>query len=327
MIQHRIDVMKDLEPTVEELLPLLRPVEGCWQPSDLLPNMASEGWRDEVDGLRAEAALLTDEMLVVLVGNVVTEEALPSYLTALNRFNGTTDSTGKDDHPWARWARLWTAEEKRHGDVTRTYLYLTGRVEMQAVEHTVQHLLRNGFDSLAGGDPYRGLGYASFQEHATKRSWSQLGQLAGGVGAERLHKICGLVAADEARHERAYVSLLRETVRRDPIGALEALDDTLGHGVVMPAREMTDGHDRRLFAHFADVGQRLGVYTHQDYADNLAQLVETLGLATLTGLPPAAEEARDAICALPARHHALAFERAAKRTRAVPFRWIHGRMV
>ncbi len=31
-------------------------------------------------------------------------------------------------HAWAQWSRGWTAEEKRHGDVTRTYLYLSGRL-------------------------------------------------------------------------------------------------------------------------------------------------------------------------------------------------------
>lgn len=325
MLAERIAVMRDLEPVVEAQMPLLRPVADCWQPSDLLPRMGSDAWRDDLDALRAEAAALTDEMLVVLVGNVVTEEALPSYLAALNRCGGTTDATGCDDHPWARWARMWTAEEKRHGDVTRTYLYLSGRVDMQAVEWTVQHLLRNGFDNKANGCPYRGLAYASFQEHATKRSWNQLGQLAGGVGGATLHRICGLVAADEARHERAYATVMTAVVERDPAGALEALEDTLGHPVAMPAKTMTDGHDRRLFGHFADVGQRIGVYTLSDYADNLEQLIATLGLADLKALPPEAEAARDAVCSLPARHRALADERREQPVRPVPFRWLHGR--
>lgn len=321
----RIAVMRDLEPALEALLPTMRPVADCWQPSDLLPRMGSDAWRDDLEALRAEAAQLTDEMLVVLVGNVVTEEALPSYLAALNRFGGMTDRTGTELHVWARFGRIWTAEEKRHGDVTRAYLYLSGRVDMKSVEVTVQHLLRNGFDTKADGDPYRGLSYASFQEHATKRAWSQLGQLVGGVGAPTLHRICGIVAADEARHERIYISVLREVVARDPVGALEALEDTLCHAVAMPARTMSDGHDQSLFAHFADVGQRLGVYTLADYTENLTQLIATLGLASMKGLPAAAESARDTICALPARHRAYAGERNSKPSRPVAFRWIHGR--
>jgi acyl-[acyl-carrier-protein] desaturase len=322
---HRLEVMIDLQPAVDALLPSMRPVDQGWQPSELLPDTSGEGWRDEIQGLRDEARELTDEMLVVLVGNVVTEEALPSYQTSFNRYGGVTDRTGVDDHPWARWSRAWTAEEKRHGDVTRAYVYLSGRVDLRALEDTIQHLLRNGFDMRTDGDPYRALTYAAFQEHATKTSWSQLGKLVGTVGAERLHRICGLIAADEARHERVYTSLVKEILRRDPDGAVVAVHETLGHTVIMPARTMTDGRDSRLFAHFADVGQRIGVYTLLDYAKNLTQLVETLGLSTLGGLTGEAAEARDAICAMPARFAELAEQRSRIPTRPVPFRWISGR--
>ncbi len=320
-------MMVALQPTVLELLPQLRPTADCWQPSDFLPNLEREDWHDRVEELRADAAVLSDEILVVLVGNIVTEEALPSYQTALNRFAGMTDPTGTDANPWAQWSRGWTAEEKRHGDVTRAYLLLSGRVNMRTVEVTVQHLLRGGFDTRADGDPYRGLAYASFQEHATKTSWSQLGKLCGDLGAPLLHRICGVVAADEARHERVYASLLREVVARDPNGALEALEATLCRSIVMPAKNMSDGKDRQLFTHFADVGQRIGVYGLADYADNMQQLVTTLGLAQLKGLSSEAARAQETICTLPARFRALAEERRARPARPVAFSWIHDRSV
>ena len=143
----RLRVMADVLPTVEEQLATFPEVEACWQPSDFLPDFAGPTWREELDELRAEAERLEDDMLVVLVGNVVTEEALPSYQTALNRFGGMTDATGTERHAWACWSRAWTAEEKRHGDVTRAYLLLGGRVAMREVERTIQHLLRNGWIS------------------------------------------------------------------------------------------------------------------------------------------------------------------------------------
>lgn len=327
MLDQRLDVMRALEPSVEAALTTLPPPDACWQPSDVLPSLQGEGWRDELDDLRGEAARLSDEMLVVLVGNVVTEEALPSYLATINRCGGMTDRTGVDAHPWARWARSWTAEEKRHGDAGRGYLLLSGRVDLPAVERTVQHLLRNGFDNRAGGDPYRGLAYASFQEHATKLAWIQLGRLAGACGAPRLHRLCGLIAADEARHERAYVSVLRDLVAADPSGALEALEETLCGVVVMPARTMTDGVDRNLFGHFADVGQRLGVYTYADYAENLRQLLDTLGLPTMGGLEGEAAARRDTLCLAAERHRAAAADPGARKARPVAFSWIGGRRV
>lgn len=40
--------------------------------------------------------------------------------------------------------RGWTAEENRHGDALHAYLYLSGRVDMRAVQRTVQRLLAAG---------------------------------------------------------------------------------------------------------------------------------------------------------------------------------------
>jgi acyl-[acyl-carrier-protein] desaturase len=319
----KYDVMRDVSPLLDDLLLLLKPVDACWQPSDLLPRMGTPEWREEVEALREEATRLSDEMLVVLAGNIVTEEALPSYLAELNRFVPPESESGTSSNPWSRWSRAWTAEEKRHGDVTRAYVFLSGRIELRSLELTVQHLLRNGFDTGAERDPYRGLTYASFQEHATKVSWSQLGRVVGSVGASRLHRICGEVAADEARHERVYVALLKAVLARDPEGAVEALHHALGRTVVMPARLMTDGRDRRLFSHFAEVGQRLGVYTVKDYFDNIEGLIETLGLETLS-LAGDAGAARDRICDLP-RTQRQVYETVPPSPRRVPFRWIHDR--
>lgn len=313
-------------PLVEDLLPNLRSVEESWQPSDLLPDFGRDSWREDLAALQEEAANLSDAMLVVLVGNVVTEEALPSYQAALNRFGGMTDRTGVETHAWALWGRGWTAEEKRHGDVSRGYLYLSGRLNMKSVEQTIQYLLRNGFDTGAEGDPFRGLTYASIQEHATKTSWRQLGNIVRKAGAPKLHKICGLIAADEARHERAYRAMMKGILERDPDGALEALRDSLGR-VAMPAKTMSDGKTRMLFQKFADVGRRLGVYDLRDYADNVEGFVKELKLGQLDGLSGAAARYQDEICAMPARYRGQADIMDRQRGRPVSFRWIHDRQV
>ena len=320
----RLRVVADLIPLVEEQLPNLKSVEESWQPSDLLPDFGGETWTEDLKTLREEARNLSDEMLVVLVGNVVTEDALPSYQAALNRFGGMTDRTGVEPHAWAVWSRGWTAEEKRHGDVSRGYLYLSGRVDMKSVEQTVQYLIRNGFDMGADGDPFRGLTYASIQEHATKTSWRQLGSIVRKAGAPQLHKICGLIAADEARHERVYRAMMKGILDRDPDGALEALRDTLGR-VAMPAKTMTDGRSRHLFAKFADVGRRLGVYGLRDYADNVQGFVDELGLDRLEGLGGEAARSQEEICALPTRYREMAGMLDRQRVRPVAFSWIHGR--
>jgi len=46
------------------------------------------GFREAVDELRARAREIPDDYYVCLVGNMVTEEALPTYHAALNSFVG-----------------------------------------------------------------------------------------------------------------------------------------------------------------------------------------------------------------------------------------------
>ena len=68
-----------------------------------------------------------------LVGDMITEEALPTCMSMINGLDGVRDETGSDDTPWATWTRGWTAEEKRHGEALGRYLWMTGRVNGRAV--------------------------------------------------------------------------------------------------------------------------------------------------------------------------------------------------
>ena len=219
----QLEVIKSMEGFVaEHLSSLLLKVEDAWQPSDFLPDMASDQWHDQLSEFRLRAQSLPDELLVVLVGDMVTEEALPTYQTWLNRLNGLTDSTGASPSPWARWSRGWTAEENRHGDVLHKYLYLTGRVNMRSIETTIHHLINNGFDPQTENDPYLGFIYTSFQERATKISHRNVGVLAKQAGEDHLHKICGMIAGDKARHEKAYKLFMKKVFELDPACAVFA---------------------------------------------------------------------------------------------------------
>src|SRR4051794_41259352 len=180
-----MELIESLQGFVEQNLSLLTPVEQAWQPTDLLPDLTAEDWVKQLDRFRAGARQLSDELLVVLVGNMVTEEALPNYAISLERI--ARDATGVSDAPWARWLRGWTAEENRHGDLLNAYLRLTGRVDMRAVEQTIHHLIARGFNPIRGGfdpesehDAYSGLVYASFQERATRISHGNVAKLALG---------------------------------------------------------------------------------------------------------------------------------------------------
>ncbi len=141
----KMELFKSLEDWVEStLLPYLKPVDKCWQPQDYLPDPSSEGFMDEVKELQERAAGLPDDYLVCLVGDMITEEALPTYQSMLNTLHGTRDETGASPSPWGIWTRAWTAEENRHGDLLNKYLYLTGRVDMRQIEKTIQYLIGSG---------------------------------------------------------------------------------------------------------------------------------------------------------------------------------------
>ena len=98
-----LDVIRAIEPAVEDNLDLLVPVDRAWQPTDYLPDLEAENWREQVEGFRKTAMAISDELLVVLVGDMVTEEALPSYAVSLNGL--VRDHEGTSPAPWARWLR------------------------------------------------------------------------------------------------------------------------------------------------------------------------------------------------------------------------------
>mmetsp|Transcript_11622 Transcript_11622/g.14424 ORF Transcript_11622/g.14424 Transcript_11622/m.14424 type:complete len:430 (+) Transcript_11622:64-1353(+) len=331
-----VEVIQDLEPLVDKMVDeiLLETGENAWQPQDYLPDMTKDDWYDQVKDVRDQAATISDDLLVVLIGDMVTEEALPTYQTLLNTFEGCDDPTGTSETAWARWSRGWTSEENRHGDLLNKYLYLGGRCDMRSIEVTIQHLITSGFNPGAQKDPYRGFVYTSFQERATKVSHGNVGRIAKEMGDKNLQKICAKIAGDEARHEMAYQKFCEEILDRDAEGLLAVFADMMRGQIVMPAELMTDGKDADLYDNFSQVAQRLGVYTAIDYADIIQHLVKRWDLENITGLTGNAEKDREYLCKLPDRYRKLAtrsMNKAKKITEdEVPtkhFNWIYGRGV
>jgi len=329
-----VEVIEDIAPIANEAVDdiLLETGDNAWQPQDFLPDLSKEDWIDQVKELREMSKEVPDDVMVVLVGDMVTEEALPTYQTLLNTFEGCDDPTGTTNSAWARWSRGWTSEENRHGDLLNKYLYLTGKCDMRAIEVTIQHLITSGFNPKARKDPYRGFLYTSFQERATKISHSNVGKLARDAGDKNLQRICAKIAGDEGRHEKAYQLFVSEILKRDPNGLIMELGDLMREQIVMPAELMTDGVDKNLYENFSAVAQRLNVYTAIDYANIIRHLVDTWSLETLDGLDSTAEKERQYICKLPDRYLKLAERSMNKKKKATEdeittksFSWIHGR--
>jgi acyl-[acyl-carrier-protein] desaturase len=320
----QLELLDSLSPVVEEHLGFLAPIDKAWQPTDYLPDLTRPDWQDLMARFREPAQQLSDEVLVVLVGDMVTEEALPNYAISLNLL--ARDDEGDNPKPWARWMRGWTAEENRHGDLLNAFLRLTGRVDMRSVEVTVHNLIARGFNPKAFPDPYAGLIYTAFQERATMISHANVGKLAVRDGNESLGKICTRIAGDESRHAVFYTRLMGEVLDRDPQLGVMVFRDMMRRIIAMPGKHMFDGKDPDLFEHFATVAQRLGVYTVYDYANIVRYLVDTWKIAQRSVSGKAAK-AQEFLCAQPQRLESLADMVAddMKKKPATRFSWIFDR--
>ncbi|MDK1022467.1 MAG: acyl-ACP desaturase [Candidatus Hydrogenedentes bacterium] len=304
----RIEVMKSLEGFVSDRIPELTLKEDeYWQPSDYLPDMSHPDACVQVQQLQENARGLSDDLMVVLIGNMITEEALPSYSMWITQVHGF-DKNNEPHNSWGDWLRKWTAEENRHGDLLNKYLYLTGRVNMRAVEITIQNLLADGGDVGTGIDPYKTFTYTSFQEIATRISHANVAVQARKAGDALLTRICGRIAADEHRHAKAYKLFFSKCLELDPDGALLAFYDMMRQKITMPAMYMREKGKElgETFKYFANIAERSEIYTPKDYADILEHLLIDWDIEHLKGLGAKAEAAQEYLCSLPERYRKVA---------------------
>jgi acyl-[acyl-carrier-protein] desaturase len=196
---------------------------------------------------------------------------------------------------------------------------------MRAVENTIHHLIRAGFNPQTENDPYLGFIYTSFQERATKISHRNVSTLAKREGEVALHRICGIIAGDEARHEAAYKLFMSKIFEIDPLGAIQSFAMMMKRKIAMPAGAMYDGIDDQIFAKFSTIAQKIGVYTVKDYAEIIRDLVRHWKIEGLRGLSDVGAQAQEYLCGLPARYEKVA-ERVVSQ-RQVSFSWIHDREV
>ncbi len=322
MNNEKIEVMRFLAKSMDGIIEqFLNSIETNWQPSDLLPVNNTDNFEIEIRELREECKALPYEYLAVLIGDLITEEALPTYQSWLLNIDGISQL---EPGGWSKWVRMWSAEENRHGDLLNKYLYLGGRVNMRQMETSTQYLIADGFDIGTGTDPYKNFIYTSFQELATNLSHRRTATLAKKYGNNSLAKICGVIAADEARHASAYKSFVSRIFEIDPSEMMMAFEAMMRNKIVMPAHFIRQSGEKisETFSHFSDAAQRIGVYTSFDYTNILSSLIKDWNIEKITGLNENGEKARDYLMALPER-----FRRIAGRTAKVPvpyqFNWIN----
>lgn len=317
----RLEVMQFLEQKIDSFMDeFLIPIDKIWQPSDFLPQPDSDTFLQEIAELREIAKDLPYDFWVTLVGDTITEEALPTYESWLMEVEGVNQ---QERNGWSKWVRHWTGEENRHGDLLNKYLYLSGRVNMREVEVTTQHLISDGFDIGTGQDPYKNFVYTSFQELATYISHNRVAQIAKQYGEKKLSKICKIIAGDEMRHHQAYSEFVNQIFKVDPSEMLLAFNYMMKQKIVMPAQFLRESGEKisSAFLNFSDSAQRIGVYTANDYVEIMQKLIDKWQIDKLANLTDEAEKARDYLMKLPARM-AKVSERLIIPAEATLFKWV-----
>ncbi len=320
-VEKRREVMKHIEPyMLDKMTEYLKPIDEIWQPSDFLPDASSDDFCSKVKELQQSARELSYDLVAVLIGDTITEEALPTYESWLTTIEGVSKNEAGG---WMKWVRHWSAEENRHGDLLNKYLYLSGRVDMKQMEISTQYLIADGFDIGTGRDPYRNFIYTSFQELATNISHRRVASMAKKNGDTLLSKMCGVIASDEARHAKAYKDFISTIFEVDANEAMLAFEDMMRKKIVMPAHFLREIGLKigQTFGHFTDAAQRLGIYTSVDYIDILKQLIVDWKIESIKDLNEAGEKARDYLLALPDRLMKIT-ERMKKPTMEYKFKWI-----
>lgn len=318
----RLEVMQFLGQNIDTMISdYLKNIDENWQPSDFLPESNKEDFTTQIKELQLQCKELPYDYLVVLVGDVITEEALPTYESWLMDVEGITKA---EPEGWSKWIRMWTAEENRHGDLLNKYLYLSGRINMRQMEISTQYLIADGIDTGAARDPYKNFVYTSFQELATNISHRRTATLAKQHGNDVLSKMCGVIAADEMRHARAYKSFITKIFEIDPSEMMLAFEDMMRKKIIMPAHFLRQQGEKigTTFTHFSDAAQRLGVYTSMDYTAILESLIKEWNIENIGNLTGAAEKGRDYLMALPARFKRIS-ERGLKAPLEYKYNWVY----
>ena len=76
----KLEVMQFLAKDMDSIVEMyLKSIDDNWQPADLLPVSSSDTFTADIKELQKECRELPYDYMVVLIGDIITEEALPSY--------------------------------------------------------------------------------------------------------------------------------------------------------------------------------------------------------------------------------------------------------
>jgi acyl-[acyl-carrier-protein] desaturase len=282
----KIEVLKDLEPVVHDLMEEHQAKRELWFPSDLLAAPGDTDPDEHRRTLIERVKGFPDACRAALALNTLTEEGLPHFHRLLAVHLG-------DDSHWRNWNNMWTAEEDRHGAVLVDYMRDTNAVNQRNLEELKFEYIKSGFNPDWDKDPYRVFVYTTLQERATQVSHANTGRITGEYEPV-LGGILRKIATEEARHFTFYRRIFTEILKRDPSQAL------VSASFVMPAIDMP-GITIPGFKEFAEVIRRSGIYGPRDYLRIVQENLNHWRIEALTGLDELGRKAQEKLLGIPAR--------------------------
>lgn len=287
----KVEVLKDLEPLVDEMMAEHEAKRELWMPSDFLDPEHEDDIGAHLARLRDRARGIPDHARAALALNLLTEEGLPHFHRLLAVYLG-------DESHWQKWNFLWTAEEDRHGQVLHDYARDSRLFHQRKMEEMQFEYLKNGFTPDWDRDPYRVFVYTTLQERATQYSHAGAGRICDEYepGLGRILKQC---AMEEARHFTFYRRVFEAILERDPNNALHSAQ------FIMPAIDMP-GVTIPGFKDLADVVRRSGIYGPRDYLRIVEEQIRFWKIEALDGLNEMGRKAQEKICGIPDRLRRIA---------------------
>jgi acyl-[acyl-carrier-protein] desaturase len=277
------DLLRELEPVVEENLERHLKVAKDWMPHEYVPW--SEG-RNFAALLGGEAwdlgqSKMSDVARTSLVINLLTEDNLPSYHHEIATVFGR-------DGAWGTWVHRWTAEEGRHGIAIRDYLLVTRSVDPDALERARMTHMGAGFESANHDDLLRSLAYVSFQELATRISHRNTGRITRDPVADQL---LARIAADENLHMLFYRNLLGAALEVAPNQTMRAITEVV-KTFEMPGSTIEDFTRKSVQIALS------GIYDLRIHHDEVIfPVLRQWGVSDVEGLDADGEAARDELYA------------------------------
>lgn len=278
----KLELVEAIESQVARLTQEHMDRRADWYFHDIVPWERGESFRDRP--WEASQATISEDARASLVLNLLTEDNLPYYHALIERHMPTTSA-------FARWNRLWTAEEGQHAIAIRSYLLASRNADPYQLEDDRKATMTNGYQPTYD-DPTEIFAYTATQELATRVSHRNAGKITDDPAAFELMRN---IASDENHHFIFYKEVMRAMLDKAPGLVLEGIHRVF-ENFEMPGVAMPNFLRRSIQV------AKAGVYNLRIHHDRvLVPLIKDWGIDRITGLSPAAAQVQDKIMEIPAQ--------------------------